>query len=103
MASKARYEEDPNAGAQIVKLCGNTLDKLLPAVARDAQRYVPVLSGYLRNHIGYDQTSPTRGRVYANADYAAAVERGWVHPKSGTHVPAQPYLRPALHKNRDLA
>lgn len=94
------YREDPGAVSEIEQLCGKILDELLPAIAKDAQRYVPVLTGALRNHIGYDKLSPTHGRVYADMEYAAAVEAGHVNSRSGKHVPAQPYLRPAAYKNR---
>jgi hypothetical protein len=100
VADASRYEEDPHAADEIVRLCGRTLDDVLPAIARDAQRYVPILTGYLRAHIGHDKVTPTHGRVYANTEYAAAVERGHTH-RNGGHVPGQPYLRPALYKNRN--
>lgn len=97
----ARYTEDPRAADHIVKMCGGMLDKILPEIEKDAKRYVPVLTGYLRNHIGHDKISPTHGRVYANAEYAAAIEKGFTHARSGQHIPAQPYLRPAAYKNRN--
>ena len=99
MASSARYNEAGGAAAEIGKLCGKTLDQILPAIAKDAQRYVPILTGYLRAHIGHDKLTPTHGRVFANTEYAAAVERGHT-TRGGTHVPGQPYLRPAAYKHR---
>lgn len=96
----ARYDEDPHAAQHIAKMCGGTLDQVLPLIAQDAKRYVPVLTGYLRNHIGWDKISDTHGRVFANAEYAAAIEAGFRH-RGGGHVPAQPYLRPAAYKNRN--
>jgi hypothetical protein len=97
MASE--YREDPDAKENIERLFGRTLDELLPAITADAKRMVPVLSGELRSKIDYEKISPTHGRVFANTEYAAAVERGHV-TRSGSHVPAQPYLRPAVTKNR---
>jgi hypothetical protein len=38
--------------------------------------------------------------IYADTAYAAAVEKGYIHHRSGSHVPAQPYLRPAVMKHR---
>lgn len=102
MASSARYDENPHAASEIVKLCGGTLDKMLPAIAKDAQRYAPILTGYLRAHIDHRKLSDTHGQVFANAEYAAAVERGHT-TRGGTHVPAQPYLRPAAYKNRNAS
>jgi hypothetical protein len=97
MASE--YREDPNAQEHIERLFGKTLDELLPAIASDAKRLAPVDTGELRSKIDYEKLTPTHGRVFANTKYAAAVERGHV-TRSGSHVPAQPYLRPAVTKNR---
>lgn len=94
------YKEDPGAAREIEILCSRTLDEVLPAIAKDAQRYVPVLTGYLRNHIGHHKLTKTHGQVYADAEYAAAVENGHINSRSGKHIPAQPYLRPAAYKNR---
>jgi hypothetical protein len=95
-----RYVENPAAGREIVALISDVIDQVLPAIATDAKRYAPVLSGYLRNHIGHEKIGPAGGIVYADAPYAAAQEEGFVHAHSGKHVPAQPYLRPALYKHR---
>lgn len=97
------YTEDPGAQGHIDKLAGSLLDRILAAVEPDAKRYVPVLTGNLRNHIGTRKLSPTHGQLFANEDYAAAIEKGFVHARSGRHIPAQPYLRPAVYKNRDLS
>lgn len=94
------YREDPRAVEHMRVLSERLLDKLLPDIANDAQRYAPVDTGYLRSHIGHDKLTPTHGRVYADAEYAAAVERGHINSRSGRHVPAQPYLRPAAFKHR---
>lgn len=94
------YREDPGAGRAIETLIGEMLDRVLPACAQDAQRYVPVLTGYLRNHIGWERIGAVGGMVYADARYAAAVEHGYVHARSGRHIAPQPYLRPAVMKHR---
>lgn len=93
------YKEDPHAVEHITALCGKTLDELLEDIAADARRFVPVATGRLKSKVGHDKTSPTRGRVFANTEYAAAVERGHM-TRGGTQVPAQPYLRPAAFKHR---
>lgn len=85
----------------MAELTSRMLDKVLPACEKDAKRYVPILSGYLRAHIGSKRTGPHSGIVYADAEYAAAVENGYVHARSGAHVRAQPYLRPAVMKHRE--
>ena len=95
------YREDSGAGRAIETLIGEMLDRVLPACAKDAKRYAPVLTGYLRNHIGWEKIGKVGGMVYADAPYAAAVEKGYVHHHSGHHIKAQPYLRPAVMKNRE--
>lgn len=97
----ARYEEDRDAAREFLKLHGSLLDRLMPEIEADAKRYVPVLSGFLRTQIGYEVLSNTRARLFADTEYAAAVENGYVHWLSGRHIPAQPYLRPAVYKHRD--
>lgn len=96
------YQEDPGARLEIERLSSGLLDRILDASTQDAKRYVPVLTGYLRDHIGSRKLTPTRGQVYADAEYAAAVEGGATNPRTGKHTPAQPYLRPAVMKNRNL-
>lgn len=93
------YQEDPGAGRALATMVSDMIDEVLPAVASDAKRYVPILTSYLHNHIGYERIGPG-GIVYADAEYAAAVENGYIHAGSGSHIPAQPYLRPALYKHR---
>lgn len=97
----SRYTEDPGAGRAIETMIGEMLDRVLPACAKDAQRYVPILTGYLRSHIGWERIGAVGGMVYADAKYAAAVEKGYVHARSGKYIAAQPYLRPAVMKHRE--
>ena len=52
----------------------------------------PVKTGRLQDSIDMD-TSPTKGVVYANTDYAPYVELGTEKQT------AQPFLRPALFEN----
>lgn len=100
MPDGGRYVEDPAASRQFAELNKETTLQLLLDIQEDAERYVPVLTGDLRNSIGHEQESDTSGIVYADEEYAAAVENGYVHHRSGDHIPAQPYLRPALYKQR---
>jgi hypothetical protein len=93
------YEEDPRAVEHIVALQAHMLEPLAETIATDAARYAPVDTAYLMSHIDAHKVTPTHWRVVANAAYAAAVEGGHLTP-AGTHVPAQPYLRPAAYKNR---
>lgn len=95
----AAYRENPGAGRALEAMISDMIDEVLPAVAKDAKRYAPILTGYLHDHIGYERVGPG-GIVYADTEYAAAVENGYVHHGSGTHIAAQPYLRPAVYKHR---
>lgn len=76
----------------------------------DAERFAPVDSGDLFLSIDADHAT---GRLYANTDYAAAVELGsepheipnaWGTGRTVMHPggPAQPYLRPAVYQQRRL-
>lgn len=96
------YEEDPRAKLEIERMCGRTAEMVAKAIVPDAKRYAPVDTGELKSHIDAHEVTKTHWRVVANTEYAAAVEAGHT-TKSGTHVAAQPYLRPALTKNRNLA
>jgi hypothetical protein len=93
------YEEDPHAAQEIARLSGRTVETVAKALVPDAQRYAPVDTGKLKAHIDAHKVTETHWRVVANTEYAAAVEEGHT-TRSGSHVPAQPYLRPAAYKNR---
>ena len=76
------------------------LDRLAAAVVDDARRLVPVDTGALRGTIRSTVDADTGTIVVsagdATVDYAAHVEYGT------SRGPAQPYLRPAVHKNRGV-
>lgn len=82
-------------------------EDLGPAIAADAQRYAPKVTGRLAESIGHRVEDHTL-IVEATAPYSAFVEMGHrvahgpgmkqVGPKV---VPPQPYLRPALLQERD--
>lgn len=95
----ARYEEEPSAQIKIEGACAEVVEAIAELTANDAMRYAPVLTGELRSKIDTHKVTALHWRVVANTDYAAAVERGHT-TRSGNHVPAQPYLRPAAFKNR---
>lgn len=65
------------------------LNKIAGDVADDARRSAPVKTGRLRGSIRVEEN-----KVYADAEYAAFVELGTGRSS------AQPYLRPALYKQR---
>lgn len=62
------------------------------AVRGEAERLVPVRTGYLQSTI-YAKSEGWQVEVGAEADYAAAVEFGTVHSC------AKPYLAPAVEAN----
>jgi hypothetical protein len=93
------YTEDPNAVEHIQAMSAVYLEALAETIATDAVRYAPVLTGFLKTHIDAHRVTPLHWRVVADTEYAAAVEHGHT-TRSGTHVPAQPYLRPAAYKSR---
>lgn len=76
------------------------MQTLVDEIAQDAQDLAPVRTGALRDSIHGDvvEDSPVevRGRVSADVDYAAYVELGTYK------MVAQPYLQPALYKERTL-
>jgi phage gpG-like protein len=63
-----------------------------------AEQYCPVDTGYLRNSV-YSETNRTTGdiEIGATATYAAAIEYGHV-TRSGSFVPAQPFIRRAVYE-----
>lgn len=97
-----RYREDPQAQSHLDDMMGDLLGRILDASETDAKRLVPILTGELRSKIGSRKLSATHGQVYADTEYAAAVESGHINARSKRHIAAQPYLRPAVYKNRGL-
>lgn len=99
---------------QIDAVRAKLLKKFGAAVAADAQRLAPVLTGLLKSET---KSNETGSQVRANTDYAAPVEfghrvvvsseygQGYHYTPEGTEtfVPAQPFLRPAAYRKRDLS
>ena len=52
-------------------------------------------TGNLANSIGHRMTGATSAEVFVSAKYGVPLELGWMS-KSGNHVPARPFLRPAV-------
>ena len=59
-----------------------------------AENICPVLTGFLRSRL-YVEVQPGQVILGNDADYAAPVELGH-HTRSGSYVPAQPFLVPAM-------
>lgn len=93
--------------------------KTTTAVRKDAQTACPVDTGALRDSLVDLNIGIGIGIVASHLDYAAAVELGFdgleyvqAHTINGHPVrasvrrgnsPEQPYLRPALYRERDLS
>lgn len=94
-----RFSPDPDGLAALrVEADAHTVVPLTNAIAADARRFVPVLTGDLRSSIRTEVDGST-GYVIAgdeDVDYAAYQEFGT------TKMVAQPYLRPAAYMARDL-
>ena len=54
-------------------------------------------TGNLANSIQSQMTGRTSAEVSVNAKYAVPLEIGWISV-NGNHVPARPFLRPAVEK-----
>lgn len=97
-------EWSPELQDRIDKVRDSLLQKFGDAVAKDVRRLAPVDTGLLKSEVHVTEGG---GRVTANTDYAAPVEFGHrvvVDGKdTGRRVPAQPYLRPAAYRPRDLS
>lgn len=75
------------------------LDKAALLVLRRAKPKTPVDTGTLMLSEMKIDVSPTERDVVAFADYSVYVEFGH-HTRSGSWVPAQPYMRPALDESK---
>jgi hypothetical protein len=64
------------------------------AVVNDAKERAPVLTGYLRDHISYEMSSPLEAEVLSEADYSAVVDEG------GVNRPANPFFTGAVEAER---
>lgn len=78
------------------------MDRWAASALADMRRLVPVDTGHLRStlHAEYDPDTGVM-TVGADADYATPVELGHV-TSSGSFVPPQPFIRPAIDARRDL-
>jgi len=52
-------------------------------------------TGFLANSIQHKMLTATSAEVTVNAKYGVPLELGWIS-KAGNHVPARPFLRPAV-------
>lgn len=99
----ARTQVRMNA-AGLVRLRAVVDEKLLrpvtEAVAEDARRYVPVLSGDLLDTIHAEHLAG-EGRVYCG-DPGRGIDYHLYQEFGTSRMQAQPYMRPALYKRRSV-
>jgi HK97 gp10 family phage protein len=69
-------------------------------IASLASQLAPVDEGDLRDSYDIQIVSETTVLVGSPLKYAGPVEFGFIHYKSGEHIPAQPHLTPAFHQSR---
>lgn len=87
---------DARARAEINRRVDGLLNELAEEIAADARRFAPVDTGQLRDSIRPEPARGGRVQITADADYAGYVELGT------RYMDAQPYLRPALYRRRDV-
>lgn len=87
---------DAAAQREVDALIEGLLVRVAGAIERDAQRLAPVDTGELRRSIHAEEPHGRTVRVVAGADHASYVELGT------RHMSAQPYLKPALYRERAL-
>lgn len=89
MATRLKLDADAQAKLQAL---GDKFvaESVLPQIEDAAKRIVPIDTGDLHDSI-HTEVSSDGMFVVADADHAAFIEQGT------SKMPAQPYLRPALH------
>lgn len=94
---------DVNARHEIDDAINKMLLRVAHDIEADAQRFAPVDTGALRDGIHVE--GPTGNTVYvvASRDVPGDDPKVPVYVELGTrHMAAQPYLRPALYRERNL-
>lgn len=103
---------------RLTPVINSTIMKATTAIRDDASAACPVDTGELKASLTAINSAPMQGKVVSHVVYCAAVELGfhgeeYVHPhmRKGHPVrgfsrrgntPAQPFLRPALWRARNL-
>jgi hypothetical protein len=96
----------PGSREEILRLLRPAEDHLMMEIFEIARKLCPVASGNLRDHLYARMESDGTIVVGDDADYAADVEYGHQIPAGSIpnktaptgHVPAQPFLRPAIYR-----
>ena len=87
----SRFEYERSADVEIANLTEDMLDEIAGNVESYAFRLAPIDTGAMRRSIRVDSLPGSR-QIGAAVDYSAFVEQGT------RHMPAQPFLRPALYR-----
>jgi hypothetical protein len=107
----ARVEIDPDWEENVLAAWDKFAEERLgPDIAADAERYAPkrteALADSIESHVEDDHTLVISATGSEEREYAVYVELGHrvYHPSTGITgpevVPAEPFLRPALYKER---
>ena len=79
---------------KVKKASGQGLKDTIVDIAGDVIKGSPVLTGNNARSIAYE-AKELEGSIYSTSGYGGYLETGTVN------MPAQPYFRPALDKNKD--
>ncbi len=96
MAHTTVFEWSGDDDDRLLSLADEDVERMAHRAQEFAQRVAPVDTGRLQSSIEVVKESDAHYRVGSDLDYAAPVELGYRHHQSGRHIPAQPYLRPAI-------
>lgn len=88
---------DAQAQSHIDAATRRMLERIADDIVADARRFAPVDTGRLRDSISRGPASSDHVAIAAYADYAAYVELGT------SRQPAQPFLRPATLRRREVS
>lgn len=102
---KVRLTGNEELGAKLKQMKRGTKNEKLrqairpgaETVLREARRRAPVLSGELRDSLRIVERQSARVDIESPLLQAPVIEFGW--PSRG--IKPQPYMRPAIHENRD--
>jgi hypothetical protein len=101
------FVEEPGWHERVMEFAHAAQDKVARDVLADMKAIVPVDTGALRESLDLGRIDDTTVRVGSkDKDYSVYVEEGhrivaWGH-ETGRFQPPQPYMRPALFRERSL-
>lgn len=99
------WREDRTWHLQVEKACRDLLErKIGPAIVADARDIVPVDEGNLKNSLAFELIADDTLRVGSDTSYLPEGEDYSLYVELGTSkMAAQPYLRPALYRQRGVS